>query len=122
MSARDSPGLLFPALPLASSGLMLLLSSLWLVGAGPSLALAPELLPDPWQGEGWSHGPGKRPSVSSWQERQPGCVRTSAGEGGACGWLLLRGPPTPQGLKEWPQLSTHSPRNDIGSHLTQGCT
>ncbi|XP_060048888.1 rhomboid domain-containing protein 3 isoform X3 [Erinaceus europaeus] len=49
MSARDSPGLLFPALPLASSGLMLLLSSLWLVGAGPSLALAPELLPDPWQ-------------------------------------------------------------------------
>lgn len=49
MSARDSPGLLFPALPLASSGLMFLLSSLWLVGAGPSLALAPELLPDPWQ-------------------------------------------------------------------------
>jgi hypothetical protein len=30
---------------------MLLLSSLWLVGAGPSLALAPELLLDPWQGE-----------------------------------------------------------------------
>lgn len=37
------------ALPLASSVLMLLLGSLWLVGAGPSLALAPELLLDPWQ-------------------------------------------------------------------------
>nr|KAF6312139.1 rhomboid domain containing 3 [Pipistrellus kuhlii] len=38
-----------PGLPLASSVLMLLMSSLWLVGAGPSLALAPELLLDPWQ-------------------------------------------------------------------------
>ncbi|MBZ3889266.1 Rhomboid domain-containing protein 3 [Sciurus carolinensis] len=28
---------------------MLLMSSLWLVGAGPSLTLAPELLLDPWQ-------------------------------------------------------------------------
>ncbi|KAM5238459.1 rhomboid domain-containing protein 3 [Ctenodactylus gundi] len=49
MPAREPRGLLFPALPLASSILMLLLSSLWLVGAGPSLALAPELLRDPWQ-------------------------------------------------------------------------
>ncbi|KAG8521237.1 Rhomboid domain-containing protein 3, partial [Galemys pyrenaicus] len=49
MHARDYPGLPFPALPLASSVLMLLMSSLWLVGAGPSLALAPELLLDPWQ-------------------------------------------------------------------------
>ncbi|XP_066116318.1 rhomboid domain-containing protein 3 [Saccopteryx bilineata] len=40
---------LSPALPLASSVLMLLMSSLWLVGAGPSLTLAPELLLDPWQ-------------------------------------------------------------------------
>ncbi|XP_021559215.1 rhomboid domain-containing protein 3 isoform X1 [Neomonachus schauinslandi] len=47
MRARGPPGLPSPALPLASSVLMLLLSSLWLVGAGPSLALAPELLP--WQ-------------------------------------------------------------------------
>lgn len=36
---------------------MLLMSSLWLVGAGPSLALAPELLLDPWQGEGRLPGP-----------------------------------------------------------------
>ncbi|XP_058387711.1 rhomboid domain-containing protein 3 isoform X2 [Diceros bicornis minor] len=49
MPARGPPGLLSPALPLASSVLMLLMSSLWLVGAGPSLALAPELLLDPWQ-------------------------------------------------------------------------
>lgn len=49
MHARDPPGLLSSALPLASSVLMLLMSSLWLVGAGPSLALAPELLLDPWQ-------------------------------------------------------------------------
>ncbi|XP_002915635.1 rhomboid domain-containing protein 3 isoform X2 [Ailuropoda melanoleuca] len=49
MRARGPPGLPSPALPLASSVLMLLLSSLWLVGAGPSLALAPELLLDPWQ-------------------------------------------------------------------------
>ncbi|XP_047416258.1 rhomboid domain-containing protein 3 isoform X1 [Sciurus carolinensis] len=49
MHARDPPGLLSPALPLASSVLMLLMSSLWLVGAGPSLTLAPELLLDPWQ-------------------------------------------------------------------------
>ncbi|XP_025837847.1 rhomboid domain-containing protein 3 [Vulpes vulpes] len=49
MCARGPPGLPSPALPLASSVLMLLLSSLWLVGAGPSLALAPELLLDPWQ-------------------------------------------------------------------------
>ncbi|XP_048199198.1 rhomboid domain-containing protein 3 isoform X2 [Perognathus longimembris pacificus] len=49
MKARDPTGSLSPALPLASSVLMLLLSSLWLVGAGPSLALAPELLLDPWQ-------------------------------------------------------------------------
>ncbi|XP_054450102.1 rhomboid domain-containing protein 3 isoform X2 [Pteronotus mesoamericanus] len=49
MCDRSPPGLLSPALPLASSVLMLLMSSLWLVGAGPSLALAPELLLDPWQ-------------------------------------------------------------------------
>ncbi|CAD7674260.1 unnamed protein product [Nyctereutes procyonoides] len=49
MRARGPPGLPSPVLPLASSVLMLLLSSLWLVGAGPSLALAPELLLDPWQ-------------------------------------------------------------------------
>ncbi|XP_023369034.1 rhomboid domain-containing protein 3 isoform X3 [Otolemur garnettii] len=49
MCALGPPGLLSPALPLASSALMLLLSSLWLVGAGPSLTLAPELLLDPWQ-------------------------------------------------------------------------
>ncbi|XP_054551205.1 rhomboid domain-containing protein 3 isoform X2 [Talpa occidentalis] len=49
MHARDHPGLLCPALPFASSVLMLLMSSLWLIGAGPSLALAPELLLDPWQ-------------------------------------------------------------------------
>ncbi|XP_029778870.1 rhomboid domain-containing protein 3 isoform X2 [Suricata suricatta] len=49
MQARGPAGLPSPALPLASSVLMLLLSSLWLVGAGPSLALAPELLLDPWQ-------------------------------------------------------------------------
>lgn len=39
---------------------MLLMSSLWLVGAGPSLTLAPELLLDPWQGEGWPHGPWRK--------------------------------------------------------------
>nr|XP_012619278.1 rhomboid domain-containing protein 3 isoform X2 [Microcebus murinus] len=49
MCAQGPPGQLSPALPLASSVLMLLLSSLWLAGAGPSLALAPELLLDPWQ-------------------------------------------------------------------------
>ncbi|XP_024650370.1 rhomboid domain-containing protein 3 isoform X2 [Macaca nemestrina] len=49
MHARGSHGPLSPALPLASSVLMLLMSSLWLVGAGPSLVLAPELLLDPWQ-------------------------------------------------------------------------
>lgn len=45
MDARGPPG----PLPLACSVLMLLMSSLWLVGAGPSLALAPERLLDPWQ-------------------------------------------------------------------------
>lgn len=50
MHARDSPGSLPRALPLASSVLMLLMSCLWLLGAGPSLTLAPELLLDPWQG------------------------------------------------------------------------
>lgn len=49
MHARGPAGLLSPALPLASSVLMLLLSSLWLLGAGPSLALSPELLLHPWQ-------------------------------------------------------------------------
>ncbi|XP_042523632.1 rhomboid domain-containing protein 3 isoform X1 [Dipodomys spectabilis] len=49
MKASGPTGSLSSALPLASSVLMLLLSSLWLVGAGPSLALAPELLLDPWQ-------------------------------------------------------------------------
>ncbi|XP_039717834.1 rhomboid domain-containing protein 3 isoform X1 [Pteropus medius] len=49
MCGRGPPGLLSPALPLASSVLMLLMSSLWLVGAGPSLALVPELLLDPFQ-------------------------------------------------------------------------
>ncbi|XP_012381915.1 rhomboid domain-containing protein 3 isoform X2 [Dasypus novemcinctus] len=49
MYARGPSGLLSPALPLASSALMLLLSGLWLVGAGPSLTLAPELLLEPWQ-------------------------------------------------------------------------
>ncbi|XP_028726453.1 rhomboid domain-containing protein 3 isoform X1 [Peromyscus leucopus] len=49
MHARDSPGSLPRALPLASSVLMLLMSCLWLLGAGPSLTLAPELLLDPWQ-------------------------------------------------------------------------
>uniref|UniRef100_A0A8C3YJX5 Rhomboid domain containing 3 n=1 Tax=Catagonus wagneri TaxID=51154 RepID=A0A8C3YJX5_9CETA len=49
MHARGPPGLPSPALPLASSVLMLLVSSLWLLGAGPSLVLAPELLLDPWQ-------------------------------------------------------------------------
>lgn len=39
---------------------MLLMSSLWLVGAGPSLTLAPELLLDPWQGEGQPNGPRKK--------------------------------------------------------------
>lgn len=49
MHTRDPAGLPARALPLASSALMLLLGSLWLIGAGPSLALAPELLLDPWQ-------------------------------------------------------------------------
>ncbi|XP_043293400.1 rhomboid domain-containing protein 3 isoform X2 [Cervus canadensis] len=49
MNARGPPGLLTPALPLASSVLMLLMSALWLLGAGPSLVLAPELLLDPRQ-------------------------------------------------------------------------
>lgn len=49
MHAWDPPGSQSQALPLASSVLMLLLSCLWLVGAGPSLTLAPELLMDPWQ-------------------------------------------------------------------------
>ncbi|XP_040859847.1 rhomboid domain-containing protein 3 [Ochotona curzoniae] len=50
MYAREpAAGLPLRAFPLASSALMLLLSSLWLLGAGPSLALAPELLLDPWQ-------------------------------------------------------------------------
>lgn len=60
MRGRGPPALLSPALPLASSVLMLLMSSLWLVGAGPSLTLAPELLLDPWQGEGWPHGPWRK--------------------------------------------------------------
>lgn len=49
MRAWDGPGSLSRALPLASSVLMLLLSCLWLLGAGPSLRLAPELLMEPWQ-------------------------------------------------------------------------
>ncbi|XP_057600143.1 rhomboid domain-containing protein 3 [Hippopotamus amphibius kiboko] len=49
MHARGPPGLLTRSLPLASSLLMLLMSGLWLLGAGPSLVLAPELLLDPWQ-------------------------------------------------------------------------
>lgn len=49
MRAWDPPGSLYRALPLASSVLMLLLSCLWLLGAGPSLRLAPELLMEPWQ-------------------------------------------------------------------------
>ncbi|XP_006869364.1 PREDICTED: rhomboid domain-containing protein 3 [Chrysochloris asiatica] len=49
MHARGPPGPLFPALPLTSSTLMLLMSGLWLVGVGPSLTLAPELLQEPWQ-------------------------------------------------------------------------
>ncbi|XP_039081830.1 rhomboid domain-containing protein 3 isoform X3 [Hyaena hyaena] len=53
MQARGRPGLPSLALPLASSVLMLLLSSLWLLGAGPSLVLAPELLLDPWQGQSY---------------------------------------------------------------------
>lgn len=57
MHARGPPGLPTPALPLASSVLMLLMSTLWLLGAGPSLVLAPELLLDPRQGEGRPHEP-----------------------------------------------------------------
>ncbi|XP_077016764.1 rhomboid domain-containing protein 3 isoform X2 [Tamandua tetradactyla] len=49
MYARGTSGLPTLVMPLASSALMLLLSGLWLVGAGPSLALAPELLLEPWQ-------------------------------------------------------------------------
>lgn len=49
MYTRDPAGQPARALPLASSALVLLLGSLWLIGAGPSLALAPELLLDPWQ-------------------------------------------------------------------------
>ncbi|KAL1790867.1 hypothetical protein HispidOSU_023077 [Sigmodon hispidus] len=49
MHAWDSPSSLSRALPLASSVLMLLMSCLWLLGAGPSLRLVPELLLDPWQ-------------------------------------------------------------------------
>lgn len=49
MHVWDSSGSLSRALPLASSVLMLLMSCLWLLGAGPSLTLAPELLLDPWQ-------------------------------------------------------------------------
>lgn len=49
MRAWDPPGSLSRALPLASSVLMLLLSCLWLLGAGSSLRLAPELLMEPWQ-------------------------------------------------------------------------
>lgn len=60
MHTRGPPGLLSPALPLASSVLMLLLSSLWLMGAGPSLALVPELLLNPWQGAGQPLGPANR--------------------------------------------------------------
>lgn len=60
MHARGPHGPLSPALPLASSVLMLLMSSLWLVGAGPSLVLAPELLLDPWQGEGQPRGPWRK--------------------------------------------------------------
>lgn len=57
MHAWEPPGSLSRALPLASSVLMLLLSCLWLLGAGPSLRLAPELLMEPWQGEDWLHEP-----------------------------------------------------------------
>ncbi|XP_007946185.1 rhomboid domain-containing protein 3 [Orycteropus afer afer] len=49
MYARGPPGPLPPALPLTSSALMLLMTGLWLAGAGPSLTLAPELLLEPWQ-------------------------------------------------------------------------
>ena len=60
MHARGPPGLPTPALPLASSVLMLLMSILWLLGAGPSLVLAPELLLDPRQGEGRPRGPSRQ--------------------------------------------------------------
>lgn len=76
MYDKGPPGLLFPALPLASSVLMLLMSCLWLVGAGPSLALAPELLLDPWQGEGWLPGP--------WRRQEAGCRAQDYLVGAAC--------------------------------------
>lgn len=75
MYDRGRPGLLSPALPLASSVLMLVMSCLWLVGAGPSLALAPELLLDPWQGEGWLPGP--------WRGQETGCRAQDDLVGGA---------------------------------------
>ncbi|XP_023567113.1 rhomboid domain-containing protein 3 isoform X1 [Octodon degus] len=88
MHAREAPSLLFPALPLASSVLMLLMTSLWLVGAGPSLTLAPELLLDPWQVHrllthalGHMTLPGLLlsllllPALGWWQERHLGTLR-----------------------------------------------
>ncbi|XP_010602042.1 rhomboid domain-containing protein 3 isoform X1 [Fukomys damarensis] len=88
MHARDTPGLLFSALPLVSSVLMLLVTSLWLLGAGPSLILVPELLLDPWQVHrllthalGHVTLPGLLlsllllPTLGWWQERHLGTLR-----------------------------------------------
>ncbi|KAM6166083.1 rhomboid domain-containing protein 3 isoform 2-T2 [Erethizon dorsatum] len=88
MHAREPPGLPSPALPLASSVLMLLMTSLWLMGAGPSLTLAPELLLDPWQVHrllthalGHVTLPGLLlsllllPTLGWWQERHLGTLR-----------------------------------------------
>lgn len=88
MHAWEAPGSLSRALPLASSALMLLLSCLWLLGAGPSLRLAPELLMEPWQVHrllthalGHTALPGLLlsllllPTLGCWQEQHLGTLR-----------------------------------------------
>lgn len=94
------------ALPLAASFPMLLLSRPWLVGAGPNLALAPELLLDPWQahqllipGPTWPAPepatgvpPGHRAVPAHLRPAHPSCWAKSCAPGRAlrvqCRWLL----------------------------------
>ena len=82
MHARGPPGLPTPALPLASSVLMLLMSTLWLLGAGPSLVLAPELLLDPRQGKGRPHGAWRQEICCRARDQLAGARASCSGQAG----------------------------------------
>nr|XP_045743350.1 rhomboid domain-containing protein 3 isoform X4 [Mirounga angustirostris] len=138
MRAQGPPGLPSPALPLASSVLMLLLSSLWLVGAGPSLALAPELLP--WQGGRAelpvTHPAGVRPptpgppymaSPSLWSrgegsaQRPPGLEPVQpTWEGSSEVGLAWAGPSFPSGTPLWAALDEQMLQEGIQASLLDG--